>query len=200
MGGMPTPPKGHSTPQLPEHYDHRTVPTGLKRYQCSGHDHLVTFSCYRRRPYLDNDHARTVFLSILEELRQRHRFHVFGYVLMPEHLHMLLGEPKVRDLASTLNVLKTQTSRQLKGDRKQFWQIRYHDWNVITHPKFVEKLRYIHRNPVKRGLVDKPQDWLWSSYRHWLTGEPGPVEVESHWTWDQREKSDGNRLVTHPSR
>ncbi len=176
------------------------MPTGLKRYQCSGHDHLVTFSCYRRRPYLDNDHARTVFLSILEQLRQRHRFHVFGYVLMPEHLHMLLGEPKVRDLASTLNVLKTQTSRQLKGDRKQFWQIRYHDWNVITHPKFVEKLRYIHRNPVKRGLVDKPQDWLWSSYRHWLTGEPGPVEVESHWTWDQREKSDGNRLVTHPSR
>ncbi len=83
-----------TAPHSFQNYDHLTVPTGLKRYQGSGHDHLVTFSCYRRRPYLDNDHARTVFLSTLEQLRQRQRFHVFGYVLMPEHLHMLTRRTK----------------------------------------------------------------------------------------------------------
>ena len=63
----------------------------------------------------------------------------------------------------------------------------YYDFNVLTHRKFVEKLRYIHRNPVARELVSKPEDWPWSSFRHWATGEAGAVEIESHWTWNRRE-------------
>jgi len=87
---------------------------------------------------------------------------------------------------SGLRALKGQTSKLLKGTRTQFWQTRYYDFNVITQPKFVEKLRYIHRNPVERGLVEKPEDWPWSSFRHWSTGEPALVEIESHWTWTRR--------------
>ena len=105
---------------------------------------------------------------------------------MPEHVHLLLSEPKTRTLASTLNVLKAETSKLLKRHREQFWQTRYQDFNVFTHAKFVENLRYMHRNPVKRELVEQPQDWPWSSYRHWLIGEPGKVELESHWTWLKR--------------
>src|ERR1700761_3227892 len=70
------------------------MPSRLKRYHTSGHDHFVTFSCYRRLPFLNNDHARTIFLDILEQTRQRHGFYLFGYVLMPEHVHLLLSEPK----------------------------------------------------------------------------------------------------------
>jgi len=57
-----------------------------------------------------------------------------------------------------------------------------------SEQKRVEKLRYIHRNPVKRGLVKRPEDWLWSSFHHYLTGEEGVVEIESHWTATRREK------------
>jgi len=164
------------------------MPPKLKRYQTFGHDHFITFSCYRRLPFLDSDLARTTFLDQLEKLRSTHQFYVFGYVLMPEHVHLLLSEPKAHILATTLNVLKHETSQRLKGDRKQLWQRRYYDFNVLTQPKFFEKLRYIHRNPVERGLAENPKDWPWSSYRHWQTGEVGPVEIESHWTWTKRER------------
>jgi putative transposase len=165
------------------------MPTNLKRYQTGGSDHFLTFSCYRRLPLLDNDSARTLFLQELERLRVRHQFCISGYVLMPEHIHMLVSEPKANTLAITLNVLKHETSQRLKASHKQFWQRRYYDFNVLTQHKFTEKLRYINRNPVERSLVDHPEDWPWSSYRHWLTGEQSLVEIESNWTWDLRERT-----------
>jgi len=173
------------------------MPHGLKRYQTSGSWHFVTFTCYRRLPYLNDTRSRTIFESQLEALRQRHQFYIFGYVLMPDHVHMLLSEPKLHLLADTLRALKTQTSRQLKGERKQFWQRRYFDRNIITQTEFSEKLQYMHRNPVAAGIVEKPEDWTWSSYRHWLTGERGCVEIESHWTWRAREKAAQALAVPH---
>jgi putative transposase len=64
---------------------------------------------------------------------------------------------------------------------------------VHNEEKRVEKLRYMHRNPVKRGLVEKPEDWPWSSFRHYLTGEIRSVEIESQWTAFRR----GNQLPEH---
>ena len=69
----------------------------------------------------------------------------------------------------------------------RFWQARYYDFNVFSERKFVEKLRYIHRNPVTRGLVARPEDWPCSSFRHYLYGETTPVEIESRWTAQRRE-------------
>ena len=155
------------------------------------HLHLL-----HQHPYLDNDPARTIFEQTLETLRQRHDLLVYAYVIMPNHVHMLLSEPKHHLLADTLRALKTETSKKLKGTRQQFWQRRYYDRNIITQKEFVEKLRYIHRNPVEEELVTNPEDWPWSSYRHWLTGERGRVEIESHWTWAAREKAS----VPHSSR
>ena len=108
---------------------------------------------------------------------------------MPEHVHLLLTEPELQRLDNTLRALKGQTSKLLKGPRPQFWQTRYYDFNLFTETKFAEKLRYIHRNPVERGLVAKPEDWPWSSFNHWATGEPGRVEIESHWTFTRRERA-----------
>ena len=174
------------------------MPSHLKRYQTEGHYHFITFSCYRRLPYLDSDRARILFEEALEKLRRRHGFYLFGYVLMPEHVHLLLGEPKLHSLATTLSVLKRETSKLLKGDRPRFWQTRYYDFNVFTQDKFVEKIEYIHGNPVTRGLADKPEDWPWSSSRHWSTGEPGRIEIESHWTWTRRERASTPPIAIQP--
>jgi putative transposase len=163
------------------------MPLGLKRYQQTGDFHFITFSCYQRLPFLAPPAAKQTFEEILETLRKRHHFYITGYVLMPEHVHLLLSEPPNIPLASLLHVLKGETSRRLKGKRDQFWQRRYYDFNVFTEDKRVEKLRYTHRNPVVRGLVEKPQDYPWSSFRHWSTGEPGRVEIESQWTARHRE-------------
>jgi putative transposase len=113
---------------------------------------------------------------------------------MPEHVHLLVGEPSRSSLSVALQVLKQQTSRKLKelGD-VSFWQRRYYDFSVWSEEKRVEKLHYMHQNPVARGLVAKPENWQWSSFCHYATGKPGVIEIESQWTAFRR----GNQLPEH---
>ncbi|MFZ0396340.1 MAG: transposase [Terracidiphilus sp.] len=164
------------------------MPKGLVRYQKCGVFHFVTFSCYRRLPLLSAKAACCAFEQELEAARRQYGFIVAGYVLMPEHVHLLVSEPRLKSLAVALQVLKQRTSRKLKpAGKEHFWQHRYYDFNVWSEEKVREKLRYMHRNPVKRGLVARPEDWPWSSFRHYATGEEGAVEIESQWTARRRE-------------
>ena len=108
---------------------------------------------------------------------------------MPEHVHLLIGETRVASLGVALQVLKQRTSRKLKSKgAPQFWQRRYYDFNVWSEEKRAEKLAYMHRNPVARGFVSKPEDWPWSSCSHYATGLEGTVEIESFWTAWKRER------------
>lgn len=167
------------------------MPRGLVRYQQAQTFHFLTFSCYHRRPLLDSAPAYECFEQQLEAVRQRYRFVVAGYVLMPEHVHLLVSEPRAASLSIAIQVLKQQTSRRLdKRDEAQFWQRRYYDFNVWTEKKTREKLRYMHRNPVLRGLTAEPQDWPWSSFRHYATGVVGTVVIESDWTARMRGRED----------
>jgi putative transposase len=161
---------------------------GLVRYQKCGVFHFLTFSCYRREPLLASSGAFEVFVSELEKVRRWYGFVVAGYVLMPEHVHLLIGEPRRSSLSVALQVLKQNTSRRLKKKQNpRFWQRRYYDFNVWTDRKRIEKLRYMHRNPIARGLVERPEDWKWSSFLHYATGIEGPVEIESEGTARKRE-------------
>jgi putative transposase len=110
---------------------------------------------------------------------------------MPEHVHLLLSEPERANLAQAIKSLKQGVSRRLIGDRDHYWQKRYYDHNVRSYEGFIEKLRYIHRNPVKRELCARPEDWEWSSFRHYATGTEGIVEIESEWTARKRERAEG---------
>ena len=109
--------------------------------------------------------------------------HVYGYVVMPEHVHLLVSEPERAPLSIAIRMLKQVVSRKLRRPgQRRFWQVRYYDMPIWTERKRVEKLRYIHRNPVKRGLCAEPSDWPWSSYRHYATVKIAGVEIESEWT------------------
>ena len=165
----------------------------------------MTFSCYRRQPLLDSAWSKDLCEHALERTRRGYGFYVSGYVVMPEHVHLLVSEPERATLAKALQAMKQSVARRLIGNRPHFWQARYYDFNVWTEKKRVEKLRYIHRNPVTRGLVECPEDWRWSSFRHYLTGEQGVVEIESHWTARRREQMGmplrlRQREIPHPSK
>jgi putative transposase len=164
-----------------------TMPTGLQRFQQTKHFHFVTFSCYQRQPFLHTPEAKDTVERILEQTRKQKGLLIAAYVLMPEHIHLVTNEPAHTTLATFLQIFKQLTARELKSpNRKQFWQRRYYDFNVSSHDKYIEKIRYIHRNPVQRGLVAKPEQYPWSSFNHYATGDPGPVEIESHWTARRR--------------
>ena len=168
------------------------------RYQQTGEFHFLTFSCYRRRAYFESATAMDLFEDALERVRRRYLFAVAGYVVMPEHVHLLVNEPKRALLSKAIQALKLSVS--MRSRERPFWLAHYYDRNVSAREEFVEKLRYIHRNPgsparelcalgwkpVRRGLVAQPEDWQWSSFRHYQTGVRGIVEIESDWTARQR--------------
>ncbi|HEY2002187.1 MAG TPA: transposase [Acidobacteriaceae bacterium] len=160
------------------------MPWGLRRYQHTGDLHFLTFSCYRRRPNLSTSSSCTRFESSLEETRARYNFYVLGYVVMPEHVHLLVTEPEKEPLSKAIQALKQSVSRHLKTV-EPFWQLRYYDFNVRTERKRIEKLRYIHRNPVTRGLVASPEEWPWSSFRQYAMGINGAVSVLVPWRIEQ---------------
>src|ERR1700722_11536544 len=162
------------------------MPKGLERRHNTGQLHFITFSCHRRLPYLETPKVKDTLEQVIERTRRAHHFSLYAYVLMPEHVHLLLTEPTPHTLSSTIRVLKGEASKLLKGNREHLWQPRYYDFNVFTNRKLVEKVRYIHRNPVTRGLVTRPEDYRWSSFNHYATGNPTTIEIESDWTHRRR--------------
>jgi putative transposase len=163
---------------------------GLVRFEHTGNFHFLTFSCYHRLPYLTAP-ARDLFEDALERVRVRYRFVVAGYVVMPEHVHLLIGEPQKGTVSAVMHALKLSVT--MRCAQRPFWQTRFYDFLLHNGEKRVEKLRYMHRNPVVRGLVVEPTHWRWSSFRHYATGALGTVEIESEWTAFRR----GRKLPEH---
>ncbi len=170
------------------------MPKRLHRYYGDGYLHFITTSCYQRRALLGKKQNRDLFLQVLEQVRRRYRFAVIGYVVMPEHVHLLLSEPERGNPSVVMQALKQGFARRLlrqmrsrdprQGDlwspaleEGHIWQRRFYDFVVFTEHKRAEKLNYMHQNPVKRGLVLEPQQWVWSSFRHYEYGERGAVLV-----------------------
>jgi len=170
----------------------------LKRYYGRDDLHFVTFSCYRRLPFLGTASNRDCFIRILNQVRCKWNFLLLGYVVMPEHVHLLISEPKEGSPSQALQVLKQQVSRTLRkkwrkpplgqlllkfavvqGAEEHFWQRRFYDFNVWSERKFWEKLEYMHANPVKRELALHPRDWPWSSWVHYARGEEGLIRIDS---------------------
>jgi putative transposase len=168
------------------------MPLGLKRFHESKQTHFINFTCYRRLRHLNSREARDVVVAMLEQTRQRYGFRVYGFVVMPEHVHLLISEPDRGTIANAIQALKIASSkrtaafREMDEIRSPLWQKRYFDLNIKDREQFVEKLRYIHRNPVKRGLCEKPEDWRWSSFDHYASGTDCGVEIESRWTAGRR--------------
>ena len=162
-----------------------------KRHDEPGHAHELTFSCFKRRPFLSRPRPCEYLAEAIAKAKAKHHFHVWAYVFMPEHVHLLIWplEP-VYSISAVLKSIKQSVARRAirylrlhnprglrrlaTGQKNQphaFWQDGGgYDRNVTmleTVPKMVE---YIHANPVRRGLVRDPEDWFWSSARalgHW---------------------------------
>jgi len=193
------------------------MPRNLKRYYGAGDLHFITCSCYQRQPILGTPLRRDLFLSVLERMRLEYRFVVLGYVVMPEHFHLLMSEPQIGTPSTVLQALKIGFARRVlirervphvsgvphfsrfvrevgpqpvalipAAKPTHVWQRRFYDFNVFAEAKRIEKLRYIHRNPVRRGLVEQPEQWPWSSFRSYAYGEAGPVKINHYEVLEMR--------------
>ena len=156
-------------------------------YNLPNHAHYLTFSCYRRQKFLINDDVRLMLLTKWNEARRSQNFRIWAYVIMPEHVHLLLyPEDEHYNMAQILRLLKEPFSRWIvehwrdesphllkaieveRGERKvnRFWQEGGgYDRSLFSNEAIRKSIAYIEWNPVRRGLVDDPLDWPWSSAR-----------------------------------
>ncbi len=156
------------------------------------HAQFVTFSCCKRRRLLDHARARQVVIGLLATELATHEGTCCGFVVMPDHVHAIVWFHEPGRLSRFMKQWKQKSSVQLKKlvrgqlagyfktiDRKDpFWQPRYYPFNLYSEKKAVEKLDYMHLNPVRAGLVEKAVDWPWSSARYFDGGKSVGVPLE----------------------
>ena len=170
-----------------------------RRWNTPGEAHELTFSCYHSLAMLSKDRTRFWFADGVCRAKVLHQFDVWAYVIMPEHVHLLIW-PRRKDYSTSdiLKSIKQAVSRRAiswlrrenpRGLRKLatgradppylFWQEGGgYDRNIRHRRTLPAVVKYIHANPVRRGLVQRPADWAWSSWRAWHLNEPGPIPID----------------------
>ena len=168
----------------------------VRHFDLPGDAHFLTFSCFHRLPLLNKDRTRRWLVDAIAEARRKHRFDLWAWVIMPEHVHLLVYpqdvEYKVSRILSCIKrpvaqkaiaylhsrrspFLEQLTVRTRLRSIRKFWQAGPGQDHNIYDPQTAHRVvDYIHNNPVKRGLVSQPCDWLWSSARDWM-GQSGTL-------------------------
>ena len=152
-----------------------------KRYPNEGFPYFVTANVRDRQPLFAENDCCHVVIDCIRFLHTRSGHQVHAYVLMPDHMHLVITPRGNGNISQAMHSLKLYTSRQigaLLGIKGGIWQARFYE-RALRTPKDVEDaLVYVHDNPVKAGLTEKPEDYDWSSYRACVLGEPTPIEVD----------------------
>jgi putative transposase len=173
--------------------------TKLRHFDDWGTVRFVTFSCHRRLSILRDEVTCRIVLGELDFARRKYDFKLFGYVFMPEHVHLVLhpalgvklglaiGEFKSRSaraISAHLQAVRSQLFADLEVTKESrtshaIWLPRFYDHNCRNQETVLEKINYCHFNPVKRGLVSRPEDWRWSSYRSYQGAADTVVELDA---------------------
>ena len=172
-----------------------TLHKSLPKFSDNSYAHFVTTRTYRNYPYFKDKKFCRILVEELEFYSERYGFTLIGYVIMPNHLHLLLwwdvGEKPKLSISKIMNSIKAMTSKRIKRylfyggsvkyvgrlpdvrqpTRRTFklWQPGFYDFNIYSEEKLLEKLSYIHSNPMKAGLVSSPGNYKWSSYAHYFS-------------------------------
>jgi len=171
-----------------------------QRYAIEGHARYLTFSCFHNIPMLKSNRCCQWFLSKLAELHAEQTFELWGWVLMPTHVHLLILPHKADMVSEFLNRLKKSIANRALNwlqknapdflvrlsDKRSCGKQTYHFWqrggghdrNIYSTEELHEKIRYIHANPIRAGLVAQAGDWEWSSYQTWETGKDIPISID----------------------
>ncbi len=180
--------------QVPKHKQ-------VRSYNEPGHAHELTFSCFHGLPLLSKDRTRQWFVEAIRRARQEFELSLWAYVIMPEHVHLLFWPRQATyEVSRVRTALKVPVARRalrfLKRRAPEFLEklrdaqpngeVHYRFWqrgggydrNVIEPVTLLQMIEYIHNNPVRRGLVEKATDWVWSSARFYAGMRPVPIAMD----------------------
>lgn len=181
----------------------------LLRFNEASYAHFVTTKTFENRQIFKDERCCEILLRDIDFYRKRLGFKLLGYVIMPDHLHLMvwwdIDEQKDLTISRIMHDIKglsaQNLSRHLLGSRGvsastdsqgakalatrankrviKIWQPSFYDFNICSEQKLHEKLNYIHYNPIRAGLCEKPEDWPWSSYRFYEYGEGGKIKIDT---------------------
>jgi putative transposase len=172
-----------------------------RRYNDAGHAHALTFSCFRRQKFLASPRSCQWLVDAIDLARRKHEFDLWAYVMMPEHVHLVVCPRRDEyDVSRFLSTLKLSVTRkalafmrleapaslslmldvQPNGQRHyRFWQRGGgFDRNLWSDKAIVAEIDYVHANPVRRGLCERPEDWAWSSSADYSLTRSGPLSID----------------------
>ncbi|MFH1418801.1 MAG: transposase [Planctomycetota bacterium] len=187
------------------------MPSRLQRHNELYQIHFITFSCFRRLQFFRHDTVKLTFTNAMKRVRGRFNIRWIGYVIMPEHVHLLVapqekGSDEITSVSSFLNTLKGASGHDGKEalrevwrrnrslgtrvldawatgmDPRPFWKPRGYDFNVVRDDTLLSKLDYTHNNPIRRGLAESAEQWRWSSFRYYELADDSLIEMD----WDGR--------------
>jgi len=167
-----------------------------------GHAHELTFSCFQRWPLLRDDRIKLWFVDAMEAARCRHGVRLWAYVIMPEHVHMLIHPRDYEyDVSAILKSIKQPVARKAtrffqQSDPNLFKQLRIvrptgkvehrfwqqgggYDRNIVSPDVARSSIEYIEANPVRRGLAGLPTDWKWSSAQFHSGARDVPLKMDA---------------------
>ena len=147
---------------------------------------FVTTTVRNWQPIFRNDRAAKLVALQMQETSSYYRTEIVGWVIMPTHVHALLGFAQIENMSRLMQSFKSLTARRLAAEGlsdARLWQPRFDDVIVWSEEQFRVKLSYIHNNPVKAGLVEDACTYRWSSARDWLLDEAGEIPVSKNWSW-----------------
>ncbi|TVQ62989.1 MAG: transposase [Phycisphaerales bacterium] len=168
----------------------------LKRWESPRSVRFITFSCEKRLPLFRNPAVCKVFIDALVRVRQSRGIELYAWAVMPEHVHLLLRSGPSEPLERTLRSLKVAVSKRVierwrsldapilarlsrpDGGHRFWLKGGGFDRTVRDSAEFSRTVRYIHRNPVERGLVEHAEDWQWSSVRWWMGRREGEIACD----------------------
>jgi putative transposase len=171
------------------------------RLNIPGQAHELTFSCFQKRKFLSKDSTRFFLKDAIILAREKHNFDVWSYVFMPDHVHLLIyPNNNSYSISKILQSIKQPVSRKAIAYLKEnnpnglsllatgqrhnpyrFWQDGGgYDRNIEKEKTLINVVNYIHRNPVRKVLVDNPGDWKWSSFGDWYGEKAGPIPIDKH--------------------
>ncbi|MEW6114735.1 MAG: transposase [Thermodesulfobacteriota bacterium] len=162
-------------------------------YDEEGHGHFITFSCFGRRRLLDHDRPKEIVVETLADQIAKQDARCYGFVVMPDHVHALVWFPVPGRLSLFIKQWKQRSSFLIKrffvhglhkyagtfDNRDPLWQRGFYDFNVYSPRVALEKLNYMHWNPVRAGLVESPAAWMFGSARFYEQGEAVGVVIST---------------------
>lgn len=180
--------------------DRRIMRNKRLHFNTPRHAHELTFSCYQKKQFLLDEQSCLFLADAVNLAREKHHLKIWAYVFMPNHVHLLLyPERDVYSISAILLTIKQSASRRIlihtrkhnpirlkefstgqASKKYRFWQDGGgYDRNIISRTTLMKVIDYIHNNPLRKGLVNAPEEWKWSSFPDWYNEIQGPIPIDN---------------------